>query len=237
MASQPWWTFPRIDNFGTIDPAGPYWKPDTNIQVPGDYPIQSLFSGVITSVQQGTSWGQDVITEALNNPINSEATHVFYEHLSSVDVYPGEQVSQGQLLGYNNPTGAVPLGFGFYSGDVYGSGPAWSQLQSDLAPGGSGMLNPTNLLNSIQNSATPYSGLLSSPPGFPYPGLPGNYPPGYPSLSCSNILPQQVCDFFGAFGTALTAMSNRIFWERVGIGLFALLVIILGIKLFMEGRS
>lgn len=153
--TRPWWQFPRIDNFGLIDPAGPYYKPDTNVQIPGDYPVQDLLSGTVTSVQQGVSWGQDVITIALDTPLNSKATHTFYEHLSQVDVTPGEHVSTGQVIGYNNPSGQVPLGFGFYSGDVYGSGSAWSQLQQDLAPGGPGLLDPAPYLNSLLGGSAP----------------------------------------------------------------------------------
>ena len=143
----PWYTYPRIDNFGTIDPAGDYWKPDSNIQLPGNYPITALMSGTVTAVQ-GTNvpWGSGV-TIKLDSPLNSLATHTFYIHMSSVNVSVGQHVSAGQLIGYNNPAGAVPLGFGLYSGDVYGMGPAWQTLQSDLAPGGAGLLNPVALLN------------------------------------------------------------------------------------------
>lgn len=143
----PWYRYPRIDNLGEYpDPAGPYRKPDSNIQVPGGYPITALLSGTVTSVQT-TTWGQRVITVKLDKPLNDEATHTFYEHMSSSTVTAGQHVAAGDLIGYNNPSGTVPLGFGLYSGDVYGSGPAWDQLQNDLAPGGANKLNPVNLLN------------------------------------------------------------------------------------------
>lgn len=155
-----WYTFPRIDNFGTIDPAGPYWKPDSNVQLPGNYPVTALLSGTVTSIQV-TSWGQHVVTVKLDSPLNSLATHTFYEHLSNSapGLTTGQHVTAGQLIGYNNPSGSVPLGFGLYSGDVYGSGSAWSTLQQDLAPGGPGLLNPTSLLNSSSGNG---SSLLSS---------------------------------------------------------------------------
>lgn len=172
MASNaPWYTYPRIDNFGTIDPQGNYWKPDSNIQLPGYYPITALLPGTVTSVQT-TQWGQTVVTVKLDAPINSEATHTFYEHMSSAAVNVGQHVSAGDLIGNNNPPGTVPLGFGLYSGDVYGSGSAWQQLQSDLSPGGAGLLNPVALLNAAMsgqlnqwlqvNNAIPSSGLSST---------------------------------------------------------------------------
>lgn len=157
MTQAPWWTFPRIDNFGMIDPAGPYWKPDTNVQVPGYYPIAAILPGTVTSVQQ-TGWGQTVVTVKLDNALNSLATHTFYEHMSSANVQVGQRVTQGTLIGYNNPSGAVPLGFGLYSGDVYGSGSAWTALQNDLKPGGAGLLNPVSLINQVKAGKTPTTG-------------------------------------------------------------------------------
>lgn len=165
MSSQaPWYTFPRIDNFGTIDPAGPYWKPDSNIQLPGNYPVTALLPGTVTSIQT-TSWGQHVVTIKLDSALNSLATHTFYEHLSSSapGLAIGQHVTAGQLIGYNNPSGAVPLGFGLYSGDVYGSGSAWTTLQQDLAPGGAGLLNPTSLLNNGSTLLSTNVGSLNIP--------------------------------------------------------------------------
>jgi hypothetical protein len=149
-----WWTYPRVDNLGMTDPAGPFRKPDSNIQVPGNYPIVAILSGTVTSVQR-TSWGQSVVTIKLDTPQNSAATHTFYEHLSSSTVHIGQHVNQNDLIGYNNPSGAVPLGFGFYGGDVYGSGSAWQQLQNDLAPGGAGLLNPVKFLNAAKGGSIP----------------------------------------------------------------------------------
>ena len=151
---QPWYTFPRIDNFGTIDPEGLYWKPDSNILTPNNYPITALGSGVVSSVQR-TSWGQGVVTVRLDTPQNSIATHSFYEHLGQVSVQQGQRVSFGTVLGTSGNVGQIPgPGFGFYSGDVYGSGPAWNQLQADLCPGCPNMLNPTAYLNSLKSGGT-----------------------------------------------------------------------------------
>lgn len=145
FTGQPWYTFSWLENFGTIDPEGNYWKPDVNVQAPAQYPITSLFSGTVTSVQQ-TSWGQNVVTVKLDQALNYLATHVAYQHLSSSSVQVGQHVQTGSLIGFNNNSGQVPVGLSFYSGDVYGSGSAWNTLQQDLAPGGAGLLNPGKLL-------------------------------------------------------------------------------------------
>jgi hypothetical protein len=149
-----WWTYPRIDNFGMIDPAGNFWKPDSNVQVPGNYPIVAILSGTVTSVRN-TDFGQSVVTIKLDTPQNSLATHAFYEHMSSAAVRVGQHVNQNDLIGYNNPSGQVPLGFGFYSGDVYGSGSAWTQLQKDLCPGCPNLLNPVKFLNAAKGGSIP----------------------------------------------------------------------------------
>lgn len=156
----PWWDFSRIDDFGTIDPQGNFWKPDSNIQIPGNYPIVAILPGTVTSVEQTAFGGQTAITIKLDSPINSLATHTFYEHMSGSAVSVGQHVNQGDLIGYNNPSGSVPLGFGFYSGDVYGHGSDWQILQNDLAPGGANLLNPVPFLNAMKaGSATPTVGM------------------------------------------------------------------------------
>jgi|SRR6185312_1193059 len=170
----PWWDaqFSRIDNLGGFEPESPppgsngfYVKPDSNIELPPGYPIQAISPGTVTSVQN-TGWGQTVVTIKLDSPINSLATHQFYEHMSSTSVSPGVHVNQGDLIGYNNE-GSPPLGFGFYSGDVYGSGSAWETLQSDLmAHGNSSQLSPVSFLDqmsgvnpAINNGTGFFSGL------------------------------------------------------------------------------
>lgn len=173
MASGPaWYTYPRIDNFGQIDPEGNYYKPDSNVLTPYGYPITALLSGVVSNVQY-TSWGQTVVTIRLDNPLNALATHTVYQHMHDASVKAGDPVSAGQLIGHANYAGeGANLGFGLYNGDIYGSGPAWSQLQADLAPGGAGQLNPVSILNEARagqpiTSAGGYQtvayGLLSNP--------------------------------------------------------------------------
>lgn len=166
---RPWYTFARIDNFGSIDPQGAYWKPDSNILTPPGYPVTALLDGQVTSTQR-TAWGQTVVTIKLAQPLNSLATHCFYEHLHDSTVQKGQRVSAGALIGHANYSGeGAALGFGLYSGDIYGSGPAWSILQNDLRPGGAGLLNPVALLNAAA------AGKLGTPlptfgDGTPLPG-------------------------------------------------------------------
>ncbi len=210
----PWYTFPRIDNFGQIDPQGNYWKPDSNIQVPGNYPITALLPGTVTSVQT-TSFGQTVVTIKLDSPLNSLATHTFYEHMSSATVRVGQHVTQGDLIGYNNPSGAVPLGFGLFSGDVYGSGSAWSVLQQDLKPGGAGLLNPVNMLNLAQaghlNSVgSQLFGSYNQGIGNPLEGL------------------AAIGDFFSRLGSL---MSNP---QRIVTGFVGIVMLLAGIVLMVK---
>lgn len=153
----PWWDsqFSRVDNLGAYpDPAGPYYKPDTNVQLPPGYPVIAISPGTVTSVQQ-TSWGQHVVTVRLDDRHNDLATHEFYEHMSSANVAPGDHVNQGDTIGYNNE-GSPPLGFGFYSGDVYGSGSAWQILQNELAAhGNNSQLSPVAFLDSMAGITPP----------------------------------------------------------------------------------
>lgn len=240
MVSQAaWYTFPRIDNFGQLDPQGPYWKPDSNIQLPGFYPVTALLGGTITSLQQ-TGFGQDVVTLKLDQPLNQEATHTFYEHLSSFapGEVVGEHVNAGQLIGYNNPPGQVPLGFGLYSGDVYGSGSAWTQLQQDLAPGGAGLLNPTQLLNNAQSGQPMTSTLnnISSSSNSSCPWYCVFMPPG--SLMhdqfCSNCssAPDPTAQAAGQFGIGDVLTGH--FWQRVGIYVLGGVLILIGVSKMMK---
>jgi hypothetical protein len=211
MTQAPWYTFPRIDNFGMLDPQpGTGWKPDSNVQIPGYYPVTALNSGTVTSLQQ-TGFGQAVITIKLDSPFNSLATHEFYEHLSSWDggITVGQHVASGQLIGYNNPPGQVPLGFGLYPGDVYGSGPAYAQLQADLAPGGKGLLNPVKLLDAAKNG-TILSGTGAST-----------------ASTTSASSPNPLLDPIGAFW-ASAAPTLKQWGEYAAIFLIAIVLIIIG---------
>jgi hypothetical protein len=159
---QPWYTFNRIDNFGLIDPQGPYWKPDSNILTPPGYPVTALLPGRITSVQR-TDYGQTVITMRLNTPLNQLATHMFFEHMHNAVVTTGQTVIPGSLLGYANLDGeGANLGVGLYTGDIYGIGQGWSILQNDLKPSGAGLLNPVKLLDAAKNGSLKNLPLLST---------------------------------------------------------------------------
>jgi len=222
--TQPWYTFPRIDNFGQIDPEGNYWKPDANVLTPSGYDITALLSGTISSVQR-TSWGQTVITEKLDSPLNSEATHMVYQHMHDAVVSVGQHLNAGDLLGQANYTGeGANLGVGLYSGDVYGSGSAWSQLQSDLAPGGAGLLNPTTLLNNAKN------GLVTSTTGYSTTG--SNVPIVGPLI---DWFQSQVDAFKKWAAPLLDWISNPIRVLKLAVG-----VLMIGIAIYMlvgEGET
>lgn len=205
----PWWQWPRIDNFGQIDPEGNYWKPDTNVQVPGNYPIQNILPATVTSVRQ-TSWGQTVVTARLDQPLNNLATHEVYQHMSSATVSPGQHIDTGTLVGFNNPDGQVPLGFSFYSGDVYGSDAGWTILQQDLAPGGAGLLNPTSFLDKAKSGKiqTSSSGMI------------------VPTSSCSGI---DIPCWWNSFILP--------FFEHAFLLILALVLIILGFFIIAERQT
>lgn len=210
-AATPWYTFKRVDQFGTIDPQGQYWKPDSNILTPSGYPVTALLSGTVTSVQ-ATSWGQTVVTVRLDNALNNLATHTFYEHMHDATVQVGQHLDAGTLLGHANYTGeGAPLGFGLYSGDVYGSGPAWAQSQSDLAPGGANLLNPTKLLDAASQGKV---GQMVSTQGQT-PSIPGDV--------------SGITNFFQKIGAALPWFTSptRILKMITGITLIAIALLLM----------
>lgn len=188
-----WYNFNIFSTFGEQDSEGNYFQPDANLSVPKNYPVVAGLSGIVTSIQN-TSWGQNIVTIKLNTPLNSEATHIFFEHLGSSNVTVGQPVSPNTLIGYTGGpgNGVASLGVGLYSGDVYGSGSAWQQLQTDLAPGGPGLLNPTNLISYLNSGGT-----MGFSPIFP--GLTPGTIPGQPSLIQQAIDPNTwLSDIFGS---------------------------------------
>lgn len=153
-----WYDFPIVSHFDEIDREGNYLQPDANLAVPFEYPVVSIVSGVVTW-KEYTSWGQWVLTIKLDKPINRLATHMFFEHMSSIYVSIGERVSQGTTLGLTGTAAVnILLGVGLYSGDVYGSGEAWTILQNDLKPGGAHLLDPTSLIESARNGNFNFQG-------------------------------------------------------------------------------
>lgn len=154
-ATAPWYTYPRVDAYGTPDTFGGFPKPDSNVEVPDGYPITALLSGVVTGINSPDgsvpAWGA-AITIKLDQPINSLATHTAYIHLSSIasGLAVGSRVNAGDVIGYSGGARAagtqkVPIGFALYAGDIYGYGPQWSQ---DL---GNASLNPTSVLDAAKN--------------------------------------------------------------------------------------
>jgi murein DD-endopeptidase MepM/ murein hydrolase activator NlpD len=220
QGQQPWYTYPRIDNFGQKDPAGDFWKPDSNVQVPGNYPITALLPGTVTSIQN-TSFGQKVVTIKLDHPLNSLATHTFYEHMSgsAPGLSIGQHVQAGSLIGYNNPSGQVPLGFGLYSGDVYGSGSEWGTLQQDLAPGGAQQLNPVNLLNQAQKGNLNINN-------------PGGLTSSYNQPVTGTCAPWDIGCMLTQSNSALASIG-----EAIAIFVLALVLIVVGFFLLAEKQA
>lgn len=241
FTGQPWYTFSWLENFGTIDPQGNYWKPDVNVQAPGQYPITSLFSGTVTSVQQ-TSWGQNVVTVKLDNALNYLATHVAYQHLSSSSVQVGQHVSTGSLIGFNNNSGQVPVGLSFYSGDIYGSGSAWNTLQQDLAPGGAGLLNPGKLLGVPEGGylRSNLQGLpdVSGSGGATSSGAPG--PQGTTNLSSvgggTTSSTSGGCQWYD-IGCQLTGFFQSDFFTQSAIVTVAVLLGLIGVIVLVFGHG
>jgi hypothetical protein len=176
MAQAPWYTFPRIDNMGSPDPYGGFPKPDSNIQLPANYPVTALLPGTVTSTDGGgVSWG-GTVTIRLDTPLNSLATHTSYIHLAGETVSTGQHVSAGQLIGYNGGSAAqgaqkVPLGFALYNGDHYG----FDGWQYETYTNVTGLLNPVSLLNAAKNGTLPVPGGGGS--GGTVPGSPVSYNP------------------------------------------------------------
>jgi hypothetical protein len=183
MAQAPWYTFPRIDNMGSPDPYGGFPKPDSNIQLPANYPVTALLPGTVTSTDGGgVSWG-GTVTIRLDTPLNSLATHTSYIHLAGETVSTGQHVSAGQLIGYNGGSAAqgaqkVPLGFALYNGDHYG----FDGWQYETYTNVTGLLNPVSLLNAARN------GTLNVPSGSSTGGTGGNIPLFYNTASSSFVM-------------------------------------------------
>lgn len=219
MSNAPWWSsqFSRVDGLGGYEPESPprgspdfYVKPDTNIQLPPGYPIVAISPGTVTNVRQ-TSWGQTVVTIRLDSQINDLATHQAYQHMSSATVTKDQHVNQGDLIGYNNE-GSPPLGFSFYSGDVYGNDPGWELLQNDLtAHGNNGRLSPVAFLDSMagitpSSSNGTTSGTTSGGTGFNALSFLQNLPGGL----------QAVPVIMGLLIVAAIGLGTFLIWKELG---------------------
>ena len=157
--AQPWYMYPRIDQYGGPEPYGNFPKPDSNILVPEGTPVTSPLSGVVSGINAPDGsmpgWGA-VVTIKLSTPYNPVADHMAFLHLTSIapGLHVGSPVSVGQQIGIAGSGGATPpgtqpaaLGFAFYHGDYYGYGPTWSQYV------GSPQLNPVPFLDSLKGGA------------------------------------------------------------------------------------
>ena len=206
MGAFDWTTYPIISHYGATDSEGNYWQPDVNVGVPAGFPITNLLPGTVTNVQN-TSWGQQVVTVKLDQPVNSLATHEAYQHMKGSPVSPGQHLPSGAIVGYNNPTPPfnADVGYSLYPGDVYGSGPEWTQLQSDLAPGGAGLLKADNIIK--QFASNQKAGL--APPVVPV----SCGPLDLPCLWSNYILP---------------------FFEKTFIFIIAIILIVVGFLLIAE---
>jgi len=183
LPSDGWWTFPRVDNLGAPDPFGGFPKPDSNIQVPDNYHIETILSGTISGINAPGGgvdpWGASV-TIRLDNPLNDLATHIAYLHLATVTVRLGQHVNVGDRIGYNGGNFAagsqkVPLGVALYHGEYYGHD-GWQYMTAQNLSG-KGKLNIVPLLDAAKagslstfvpnwaTSGTPFSfGASSSAP-------------------------------------------------------------------------
>lgn len=227
ISSNPWWTYSRVDGYGSPDPFGGFPKPDSNIQYPAGAPVAALLPGTVSGINAPNGsvppYGA-VVTIKLDQPLNKLATHTAYLHLSRpYNVKVGQHVSAGDLIGFNggiNAAGSqkVPLGFALTSTDYYGYGAGWKQNL------GNANLDPTGLLGAAQ------SGNLN------------NYLQGL-KLNPVNLTGQSGSQQPGSIGGAATAVSSwlaplqsiGVSWgEHIAIFLIALLMIALGLYLIAE---
>lgn len=146
--SKPWYTYPRIDNFGQYpDPVGLYAKPDSNIDCPAGTPITALASGIVTGGRR-QPWGPLAwsITIKLDEPLNVVATHMAYNYVESPRVSVGQRVSQGEILAEaGNPYG-VGTAFALCDSDLYGTPTVNSPFTGRYI---NPLLNPVPFLDSL----------------------------------------------------------------------------------------
>lgn len=168
-----WYTYPRIDQYGSPDPYGGFPKPDSNILCPEGTAATAPLAGIVSGINAPggilPSWGA-VVTVKLTTPYNAIADHYAFLHLAQVvpGLSVGTSVSVGDVLGVggSGPNAAglqkAPLGFAFIHDDYYGYGPNWSKYN------GSSQLNPVPFLDSLAGGGAP----VSPPPTGGGGGLP-----------------------------------------------------------------
>lgn len=83
---------------------GDHWKvahSGIDFEVKNGTPIQAVVSGRIASVSLHRAYGKVV------RLVRADKVEIWFCHLSSVAVVPGQQVTQGQVLGLSGETGNV----------------------------------------------------------------------------------------------------------------------------------
>ena len=88
----------------------PAFHTGTDIAAPTGTPVTAWFNGTVQTSPQTGGWGQQIVTQQGD-------LRVRYAHLSVVYVEPGDQVTQGQLIGRVGSTGrstAPHLHLGLY---------------------------------------------------------------------------------------------------------------------------
>ncbi len=224
MASSVWYEYP-IDNPGgsygqIIDPLGNYLKPDVNVAVPSGTPITALTSGTVTNVTDfGRCCGGLSITVAMDNPINSLATHVSYNFLGRANVAQGQRIYAGEQIATAGSPYGIDTAVGLTPDNQWGNG------SFHLNATGNPMLDPHLLLNPVR------SGTLTIPQ----------------STTTTGQTSQDVLSNIPIIGGAFSALQSLFvnFVEEVGIFLLALVLVILGVMLlagkqiggFVEGTT
>lgn len=204
-AERPWYTYPRIDNFGVYpDPVGLYPKPDSNIDVPAGVPITALASGVVTGAR-AQPWGPEAysITVKLDKPLNAVATHMAYNYVGRPHVSVGQRVAVGDTLAIaGNPYG-IGTAFALCDADVYGTGTKNEPFRGTYI---NPLLNPVPFLDSIQKNGPPASG---SPGGQPGPGGQPNAPTVTVADNPMARLANTVLTEIGVPGPAVAALNGN----------------------------
>lgn len=83
---------------------GSHWKvahSGIDFEVKNGTPIQAVVDGRIASVSLHRAYGKVV------RLVRADKVEIWFCHLSKVDVVPGQQVTQGQVLGLSGQTGNV----------------------------------------------------------------------------------------------------------------------------------
>lgn len=129
---------PVNEQFGA---KGPYWKvahSGLDFEVANGVPVQAVVEGHVASVSVHRAYGKVV------RLVRADKVEIWFCHLSSVAVTPGQHVKQGSLLGLSGATGNVsgphlhvevrvnklptdPAAFFFATPGVPGTSPAWAK--------------------------------------------------------------------------------------------------------------